>query len=150
MGFSRQEYWRELPFLSPGIFPPQGLNLHLLHWQADSLPWATWEGPVVCRVLEAKLGQEGGAKDSRMDRSVPQTWTQEGAERRADTSCPAQPGGCSGRVRARRRGSRLPEVKWLGGHGRLYLGQYKVWRKHRLPGAASSDPESPYLTRLHS
>ena len=25
-------------FLPQGIFPTQGLNLHLLHWQADSLP----------------------------------------------------------------------------------------------------------------
>ena len=28
---SRQEYWRGLPFLSPGIFPIQGLNLSLPH-----------------------------------------------------------------------------------------------------------------------
>ena len=26
MGCSRQEYWRGLPFPSPGIFPTQGLN----------------------------------------------------------------------------------------------------------------------------
>ena len=31
MGFSRQEYWSGLPFPSLGIFPTQGLNLHLLH-----------------------------------------------------------------------------------------------------------------------
>ena len=37
-GFSRQEYWNGLPFPSPGIFPTQGSNLHLLPWQADSLP----------------------------------------------------------------------------------------------------------------
>ena len=30
--------WNELPFLSPGIFPTQGLQLHLLHWQVGSLP----------------------------------------------------------------------------------------------------------------
>ena len=41
---SRQEYWSGLPFPSPGvrvrfrIFPTQGLNRGLLHWQADSLP----------------------------------------------------------------------------------------------------------------
>ena len=40
MGFPREEYWRGLPFLLQGIFP-QGLNLHLLHWQAGSLPPAT-------------------------------------------------------------------------------------------------------------
>ena len=27
MGISRQEYWSELPFPSPGIFPTQGMNL---------------------------------------------------------------------------------------------------------------------------
>ena len=38
MGFSWQEYWSGLPFPSPGIFLIQGSNLHLLHWQAYSLP----------------------------------------------------------------------------------------------------------------
>ena len=28
-GFSTQEYWSGLPFPSPGVFPTQGLNLHL-------------------------------------------------------------------------------------------------------------------------
>ena len=31
MEFSRQEYWSGLPFLTPGIFPTQGLNLHIMH-----------------------------------------------------------------------------------------------------------------------
>ena len=38
LGFPRQEYWNGLPFPLPGIFPIQGLNSHLLHLQADSLP----------------------------------------------------------------------------------------------------------------
>ena len=36
MGFPRQEYWSGLPFPTPGIFPTQGSNPHLLcllHWQ---------------------------------------------------------------------------------------------------------------------
>ena len=40
MGFSRQEYWSELPCPPPGVFLTQGLNLcllRLLHWQAVSL-----------------------------------------------------------------------------------------------------------------
>ena len=40
MGFPRQEYWSRLPFPSPGIFPTQGSNLHLLwflHFQACAL-----------------------------------------------------------------------------------------------------------------
>ena len=35
---SRQRYWSGLPFPSLGIFLTQGLNLCLLHWQAESLP----------------------------------------------------------------------------------------------------------------
>ena len=38
--FSRQEYWC-CHFLFQGVFLTQGLNPHLLHWQADSLPPAT-------------------------------------------------------------------------------------------------------------
>ena len=38
MEFSRQEYWHGLPFHPPGDLPKAGLNQHLLHWQADSLP----------------------------------------------------------------------------------------------------------------
>ena len=37
-------------FLLQGIFPTQGMNLHLLcllHWQADSNYWATWEAPLL-------------------------------------------------------------------------------------------------------
>ena len=46
-GFSRQEYWRGLPFPSPGIFPTQGLNAGLLNWHMGSLPLAP---PGVCAV----------------------------------------------------------------------------------------------------
>ena len=37
MGFSRQETWSGFHFFLQGIFPPQGLNLGLLHWQVDFL-----------------------------------------------------------------------------------------------------------------
>ena len=46
MEFPRQEYWRGLPFPSPGDRPTQGLNMglwFLLHFQAGSLHCATWE-----------------------------------------------------------------------------------------------------------
>ena len=49
MEFFRQEYWSRLPLPPPGIFPIQGLNLHLLHllhWQADSL--------ALCHLREGK------------------------------------------------------------------------------------------------
>ena len=36
MEFSRQEYWSGLPCPLQGIFLTQGLNPHLLHWQAGS------------------------------------------------------------------------------------------------------------------
>ena len=41
MGFPRQEYWSGLPFLFQEIFQTQESNLgllHLLSWQAGSLP----------------------------------------------------------------------------------------------------------------
>ena len=41
MGLSWEEYWSGIPFPSPGDFLTQGWNpnlLHLLNWQADSLP----------------------------------------------------------------------------------------------------------------
>ena len=37
-GFFRQEYRSEFPSPPPVIFPTQGSNPHLLHWQVDSLP----------------------------------------------------------------------------------------------------------------
>ena len=38
MGFPRQEHWHGLHFLLQEIYLTQGWNLHLLHWQVDSLP----------------------------------------------------------------------------------------------------------------
>ena len=37
MGFSRQEYWSELPFPSPGDLPDPGIKPGSLELQADSL-----------------------------------------------------------------------------------------------------------------
>ena len=38
MGFSRQEYWRGLPFPSPGTLPYPGVESGSPALQADSLP----------------------------------------------------------------------------------------------------------------
>ena len=38
MGIFRQEYWSELPFLSPGDLPNPGIVPMSPHWQADSFP----------------------------------------------------------------------------------------------------------------
>ena len=40
MGFSRQEHWSGLPFLSPGALPDLGIELRFPTLQADSLPSA--------------------------------------------------------------------------------------------------------------
>ena len=37
-GILRHEYWSGLSFPPRGDLPNPGLNPHLLHWQADSLP----------------------------------------------------------------------------------------------------------------
>ena len=46
MGFFRQEYWSGLPFPSPKDLPAQGLHLHLLHWQMDSLSLSHQGSPI--------------------------------------------------------------------------------------------------------
>ena len=46
MRFPRQEYWSGLPFSSPENFSDSGTNLHLLHWQVDSLLLSHEESPV--------------------------------------------------------------------------------------------------------
>ena len=38
MGFSRQEYWSELPFLSPADLPDPGIKPRSPALQADALP----------------------------------------------------------------------------------------------------------------
>ena len=63
MGFPRQEYWSRLPFPPPRELPNPGIKLcllHLLHWQADSLPLASSGKPV-----------------STVSPRVPQPWTQQ-------------------------------------------------------------------------
>ena len=50
--FSMQEYWSGLPFPTLADLPDQGIEprlLHLLHWQADSLPLCHLRSPVVGR-----------------------------------------------------------------------------------------------------
>ena len=46
MEFSRWEYWSGLPFRTLAYLPTQGLNWHLLHWQADSLPLSYQGSPI--------------------------------------------------------------------------------------------------------
>ena len=45
MGFSRQEYWSGCHCLLQGIFPTQGSNPCLLHWQEDSIPLSHQRSP---------------------------------------------------------------------------------------------------------
>ena len=42
VGFSRQEYWSGLPFLSPGELPNPGIKPGSLALQADDLPTELW------------------------------------------------------------------------------------------------------------
>ena len=63
MGFSGQEYWIELPCRPPGDLSDSRWNLcllSLLHWQADSLPWA----PPGYRMIRAKFREVGGKEAS--------------------------------------------------------------------------------------
>ena len=54
MRFPMQEYWSGLPFPTQGVFLTQGSKpclLHLLHWQADSLPLCHGGSPSISVLL---------------------------------------------------------------------------------------------------
>ena len=57
MKFSKQEYWSGLPFLLQGIFPTHGSSLcflHLLNWQANSLPTEPPGKPNLDSILKSR------------------------------------------------------------------------------------------------
>ena len=47
IGFPRQEYWSELPFLSPGDLPDPGVKPESPALAGDSLPLSHQESPIV-------------------------------------------------------------------------------------------------------
>ena len=60
MGFPRQEYWKQLPFPSPGDLPDLGIKPRSPALQGDSLPSETphaykgfGRGPVITQHAEA-------------------------------------------------------------------------------------------------
>ena len=57
VGFLRQNFGVGCQFLLQGIFPTQGSNSSLLHWQVDSLPlshWASLLGAITIPILQIK------------------------------------------------------------------------------------------------
>ena len=54
-GFSRQEYWSELPFPSPGVLPDPGIKLISAVLQADSLPLSHHGLPIPQRLMQIRL-----------------------------------------------------------------------------------------------
>ena len=52
MGFPGKNTKMDSHSLLQGIFPTQGLNLCLLHWQADSLPLSYLRSPTHIRYLK--------------------------------------------------------------------------------------------------
>ena len=71
MGFSRQECWSWLPFLTLGDLPNQGTELESLvlpAWQVILYLWATWETPrlqYACSIRSDSL-QPHGLKPTRL------------------------------------------------------------------------------------
>ena len=53
--FPRKTYWSGLYFLIQRIFPTQGSNLHLLHWQVGCLPLAPIGSPLVGQMQRIQL-----------------------------------------------------------------------------------------------
>ena len=92
IGFSRQEYWSGVPFLSPGYLPDPGIEPSSPALQADSLPLScqetpnplggltnTWGlGPALVAVVQ---GPGVGPRD------FPVTWTGSRVRTLARTNC---------------------------------------------------------------
>ena len=55
-GISWKDCWSGLPFPSQGIFPTQGWNLFLLHWQADSSLLSHQGSPFVSFLMDFSYG----------------------------------------------------------------------------------------------
>ena len=51
MGFPRQEYWRRLPFPSPGDLPSTGIEPLSPAWKADSLPLSHLGNPFYFEII---------------------------------------------------------------------------------------------------
>ena len=65
MGFSRQEYWSGLPFLSPGDLPDLGIEPVSLALQANSLPTELWRKTLCWHTGLGRMspgGQRNGQK----------------------------------------------------------------------------------------
>ena len=62
LGFSRQEYWRWVPFLSPGDLPTQRSNSSLLHcrWILYQEGWRAGVKPQFIGVIPGCLCRSGG------------------------------------------------------------------------------------------
>ena len=62
MGFSRQEYWNELPFPSPGDIPDPGIEPRSPSLQADSLPLLrSWH--LIPSLMANRWGNNGNMTD---------------------------------------------------------------------------------------
>ena len=53
MGFSRQEYWSEVPFLSPGDFPDPGIEPGSPALQSDALPSELLGKPILAATIKS-------------------------------------------------------------------------------------------------
>ena len=73
MEFPRQEYWSEFYFLLWVILPTQGLNPHLLLWQACSLLPSHQESCISFRAIIIKCYILGGLTNKYI---FPQSWSQ--------------------------------------------------------------------------
>ena len=73
--------------LLQGIFPTQGSNLCLLHWQVDC--WATWEALYLGPFNEAQLLSSEKSKENKKERS-----TELSALAHRDSTLPCPLGAC--------------------------------------------------------
>ena len=73
MGFSRQECWSGLPFLSPGDLPDLGIKPRSPTLQEDALPSEPLGKPPVNLVVEANRKPTSHAKQRASGRKLPRS-----------------------------------------------------------------------------
>ena len=123
MEFSRQEFWSGCHFFLQGIFPTQGSNPRLLHWQVNSSALCHLGSPGIlslpCKphILPSCSFrvQAAGLRDTLPGSAPPPIGARAlGAERQGQASvtpAPREPLGAGGRGLGRERG---PGLGWLG------------------------------------
>ena len=90
MGFSRQGYWSQLPFLPPGDLPDPGTEPGSSALQADSLPSEPPGKPMVIQLKRNQSGSDSNSSGPSDPHMYSLRWAQD--QRKGPWLCECLPG----------------------------------------------------------